>query len=262
MPHDLWRTLPALTALLAAIWGAGLWLFHSERPQRARWGLALNGAGVALLGVWIIALWTSMDRPPLRTLGETRLMYALMLPLIAIFLSRQWRLRWPMLYAVALSLLFLVITALHPETLDKTLMPALQSVWFIPHVTVYLLAYAFLTLGSVVCLPRFARNDDALRRSDEAIGVGFALLTLGLLFGAFWAKEAWGHYWTWDPKETWAFLTWAAYLTHLHLRARYAGNLTLARRFLAGAFLALLLCWFGVNYLPSARQSVHTYSQP
>lgn len=53
---------------------------------------------------------------------------------------------------------------------------------------------------------------------DNLVYIGTAFLTLGLLFGALWAKEAWGHYWTWDPKETWAFLTWIGYILYIHYR--------------------------------------------
>lgn len=89
--------------------------------------------------------------------------------------------------------------------------------------------------------------------------LGFVLLTFGLIFGALWAKEAWGHYWTWDPKETWAFISWLAYLGYLHLVACKTDPRKL-QWYLGLAFFVLLVCWFGVNYLPSAQNSVHTYS--
>ncbi|WP_218186024.1 cytochrome c biogenesis protein CcsA [Marinifilum fragile] len=85
-------------------------------------------------------------------------------------------------------------------------------------------------------------------------------LTFGLLFGALWAKEAWGHYWTWDPKETWAFITWMGYLVYIHRRYQKPSKYVSALWILALAFVILLVCWFGVNYLPSAQFSVHTYS--
>jgi ABC-type transport system involved in cytochrome c biogenesis permease subunit len=82
---------------------------------------------------------------------------------------------------------------------------------------------------------------------------------MGLLFGALWAKEAWGHYWTWDPKETWAFLTWAIYLAYIHIRLRHPQAVRPAAIFLLVAVAVLGTCWFGVNYLPSAKNSVHAY---
>ena len=53
---------------------------------------------------------------------------------------------------------------------------------------------------------------------DNLVNVGLAFMTLGMLFGALWAKEAWGHYWSWDPKETWAAATWLGYLCYIHFR--------------------------------------------
>jgi ABC-type transport system involved in cytochrome c biogenesis permease subunit len=90
--------------------------------------------------------------------------------------------------------------------------------------------------------------------------IGFGFLTLGLVFGAFWAKEAWGHYWTWDPKETWAMITWLAYLLYIHYRLVNKKDTDKALWILVVAFVLLLVCWFGINYLAIGESSVHTYS--
>ena len=104
-------------------------------------------------------------------------------------------------------------------------------------------------------------GNNLIKNADNLVYLGFAFLTMGLLFGALWAKEAWGHYWTWDPKETWAFLTWAAYLIYIHGRIRNSLKEKTALWVLVFGFIILLMCWFGVNYLPSAANSVHTYTQ-
>ena len=80
-----------------------------------------------------------------------------------------------------------------------------------------------------------------------------------MLFGALWAKEAWGHYWSWDPKETWAFVTACAYLVYLHARVRHARSLAVLW-LLPAAFALLLVAWLGVSFIPAAQQSVHVYS--
>jgi ABC-type transport system involved in cytochrome c biogenesis permease subunit len=80
------------------------------------------------------------------------------------------------------------------------------------------LGYALLGVSTLVAVyglyqHYFARFDKkVLILADNLVYLGFGFLTLGLLFGALWAKQAWGHYWTWDPKETWAFLTWLGLL--------------------------------------------------
>ncbi len=87
---------------------------------------------------------------------------------------------------------------------------------------------------------------------------GFGFLILGMLMGCLWAKEAWGHFWSWDPKETWAFITAAAYLVYIHMRMqKYHPKFTLWM--LPIAFVLLLITWIGVNYLPSAQGSIHVY---
>ena len=88
-----------------------------------------------------------------------------------------------------------------------------------------------------------------------------AFLSLGMLSGSLWAKQAWGTYWNWDPKETWAAVTWCIYMIYIHLRLidRKAGRKVLTTLLIAG-FIGLQMCWWGVNYLPSAQGSQHVYS--
>ena len=94
------------------------------------------------------------------------------------------------------------------------------------------------------------------------VGVGLAFLTFGMLSGCIWAKQAWGSYWTWDPKETWAAATWCAYLvyTHRRLYRRNADRPAPSYLWLIGGFALLQMCWYGVNYLPSAQASMHSYN--
>ena len=140
----------------------------------------------------------------------------------------------------------------------KTLVPALQSPWFAPHVFVYIFAYTLLGVAVVIAWWKLA---------DDLVYISLAFLTIGMLFGALWAKEAWGHYWSWDPKETWAAITWIAYLVYIHYRlmskakSQQPGAKRLAFWMLITSFVLLQMCWWGINYLPSAQgSSVHTYS--
>jgi Cytochrome c biogenesis factor len=134
----------------------------------------------------------------------------------------------------------------------KTLVPALQSPWFAPHVFVYIFAYTLLGVAVIISWWKLA---------DDLVYVSLAFLTIGMLFGALWAKEAWGHYWSWDPKETWAAITWLAYLIYIHYRQIPRHRERLALWMLIGSFVLLQMCWWGINYLPSAQgSSVHTYS--
>ena len=222
--------------------------------------------GCLSLGLFTTMLWQSLDRPPLRTLGETRLWYSLFLGVAGFILYKRWRYTWLLTYCLGLAVLFLLFNYFRPETHNKTLMPALQSVWFVPHVIVYMIAYALLGASSafgfkgLFKLYKEREMKKELAIGDNVVVIGFGFLTLGLVFGALWAKEAWGHYWTWDPKETWAFLTWIAYLFYIHYRHHRPYHYKVHISCLAFAFVVLLLCWFGINYLPAAQSSVHVYS--
>ena len=104
-------------------------------------------------------------------------------------------------------------------------------------------------------------TSDEMAITDNLVYVGMAFLTFGMLFGALWAKVAWGHYWAWDPKETWAAVTWLCYLLYIHLRRAEPHAWKKSLVLLLVAFVCLQMCWWGINYLPSAQgHSVHTYN--
>lgn len=235
----------------------------------ARTGDLLMALGVACGVLLLASLWTTLDRPPLRTLGETRWWYAVSVPTLSLLIGWRFKTMALAVPGCLMGAMFALVNLQHPEYMDRTLMPALQSPWFVPHVVVYMLAYAALGLSSLLGAWALVRSwvkreplgPESVEIPHRMVLVGLPLLTLGLLFGAFWAKEAWGHYWTWDPKETWAFLTWAAYLVYLHVHARHSLRPALNIGLLVVGFGVMMLCWFGVNYLPTAQESVHTYTQ-
>ena len=262
-----WANYPLFSYIsLAAMISAVLPLVYYRRSRRAAFlaeGLIIFSGMFILL--FIVFLWLDLDRPPLRTLGETRLWYSMFMPLIGFAVLKRWKYAWFAAYSLLMGALFLLTNLLNPEIHDKTLMPALQSVWFIPHVVVYLVSYSLLGAATIAALSglyayRFNKADAAfVQLADNLVGIGFGFLTLGLIFGALWAKEAWGHYWTWDPKETWALITWLGYLIYIHLRRQNPHWHLTALLILALSFLLLLICWFGINNLPAAQNSLHVY---
>lgn len=222
--------------------------------------------GISALIVFVIALWISLQRPPLKTLGETRLWYALFLSIIGYISFIKWKYRWFLIYSFLMSFVFLLLNYLKPEGHNKALMPALQSVWFVPHVIVYIIAYAFLAGAAIVAVKglfvyyKNKNGNSILQLADNLVFLGYAFVTLGLIFGALWAKEAWGNYWTWDPKEIWAFMTWLGYLIYIHYRYSHPAKILGPLWILAFSFVILLICWMGIQYLPAAQNSVHVYS--
>ena len=236
--------------------------------------------GLAIFFAFILGMWISLERPPLRTMGETRLWYSFFLPLAGIIVYSRWRYKWILSFSTVLSLVFICVNLFKPGIHSKSLMPALQSPWFAPHVIVYMFSYALLGAATLMALYLLIRwpvgaGHDGSRHSrldrespehemnitDNLVYVGLAFLSFGMLFGALWAKEAWGHYWAWDPKETWAAITWLCYLLYMHFRRIDPKEWRKACWLLLLAFVCLQICWWGINYLPSAQGlSIHTYN--
>ena len=125
-----------------------------------------------------------------------------------------------------------------------------------------MLAYTLMTAATIIALFKIIKSQEPEAKSQEQIIVyiGVALITIGMLFGALWAKEAWGHYWEWDPKETWAAITWFAYLVYVHYRQIPTHKPKLALWIIIISFVLLQMCWWGIKFLPSAQNaSVHVY---
>ena len=175
-----------------------------------------------------------------------------------------------------------------PEDLKSSsnLVPALRSSWLIMHVSVVMLSYAALIMGSLLSASVLFINKNQslqLRSSSTGVGgfkvtnsylindvieplnfsvseeldtlsyrsilVGFVLLTLGLITGAVWANEAWGTWWSWDPKETWAFIAWLFYAAYLHMRISRGWQGRRPALLATSGFFVVLICYIGVNFL-------------
>ena len=258
--HLIYFALPAVFC-----WGMGA--MAAYRPGKSLQVVLWTVAGLAIFMAFIVGMWVSLERPPLRTMGETRLWYSFFLPVAGIITYIRWRYKLILSFSTVMSLVFICINLFKPEIHNKTLMPALQSPWFAPHVIVYMFAYAMLGAGAVVAVYLLVRSrkraiePGVMDLCDNLVYVGTAFLTIGMLFGALWAKEAWGHYWSWDPKETWAAATWLGNLLYIHFRFQKNKQYRSALGILVFAFILLQVCWFGVNYLPSAQgNSVHVYN--
>ena len=253
-----WNEFAAFAIPALLLWLAASWCAWKRQPKAA---ILLSGAGLCVYAAFIVALWMSLQRPPLRTLGETRLWYAFFMMLSGLATYWRQRYRWILFFSAVVATVFIALNLFKPEIHDQTLMPALQSGWFVPHVTVYMFSYSVLGCAFLLAVAGCVQHTDRyLPAADRLVYTGMAFLTFGMLSGALWAKEAWGDYWTWDPKETWAAVTWSTYLLYIHLRLYGKGKAQWANLLLIIAFLGLQMCWYGVNYLPAAQNSMHTYS--
>lgn len=258
-----WNHFPYFALVAVLLWAVGAYAAWKDKKTLT---LSATTAGLLVFFGYIVAMWVSLERPPLRTMGETRLWYSLFLPFAGLVVYLRWRYKWILSFSTILATVFIVVNVVKPEIHNKTLMPALQSPWFAPHVIVYMFAYALLGAATVMAIyllfvKKKPATDDEMDITDNLVYVGLSFMTLGMLMGALWAKEAWGHYWAWDPKETWAAVTWFAYLAYVHFRRSRPHHLRPALYMLIVSFLLLQMCWWGINYLPASQgTSVHTYN--
>ncbi|MBO7419369.1 MAG: cytochrome c biogenesis protein CcsA [Bacteroidaceae bacterium] len=276
-----WSSFIWFALVAVGLWMIGAWAAWKDKTKVA---YVTTLAGLLVFFLFIMGMWVSLERPPLRTMGETRLWYSFFLPLAGIIVYSRWKYKWILSFSTMMAVVFICVNLFKPEIHNKTLMPALQSPWFAPHVIVYMFAYALLGAATVMAFyllffsqwkiehGRIVKSTNLqssifnlqsveLDICDNLVYVGLSFMTFGMLFGALWAKEAWGHYWAWDPKETWAAITWFSYLAYIHYRLMPKHNVKVALWMLLIAFVLLQMCWWGINFLPSAQgASVHTYS--
>ena len=254
-----WALFIYFASAAIVLWAGGSAAAMFSRKKTA---LALITAGLLIYTAFIIGFWITLGRPPLRTTGETRLWYSFFMMLSAMLTYMRWDYRWIPAFSLLVATVFICLNIFKPEIHDESLMPALQSWWFIPHVTVYIFSYSVLGCAFILaCASLVRKTGEYLPAVDTLVYIGIAFLSLGMLSGSLWAKQAWGTYWNWDPKETWALITWCIYLIYIHLRLvrRKTGLKTLSLLLIAG-FLGIQMCWWGVNFLPSAQGSLHVYS--
>ena len=176
------------------------------------------------------------------------------------------------------------------------LVPALRSNWLMMHVTIMMISYAALIIGSLLSIVfliisnnqkveetdrlthkqkrlhyliennTLIRNKISIKKitlldsidnlSYRIIGLGFPLLTIGIIAGAVWANEAWGSYWSWDPKETWALITWLIFASYLHSRFTKSWKGEKPAILASIGFFVVWICYLGVNFL---GKGLHSY---
>jgi len=245
------------------------------------------GMGLALLAnlLAIICRGIEVQHWPFQTLYEAFLLTSLTTAMgyLLIYFSNDLYAedRFTALIANLLGLLTsalaagVIALAASSDDYKADLPPALQSVWFVPHVVVYIFGYG--TLGVAFCasviylvLPHVrtgfltANMEANLDRLDRFvyrnIAVGFPFLTMGLIFGALWAQVAWATYWGWDAKEVWSLITWLVYLVYLHLRHVKGWRAARSAWFVVLGAVAIFITFKLFGYLPASQTSVHKYA--
>jgi cytochrome c-type biogenesis protein CcsB len=209
---------------------------YSRTEKVARVATAMMILGFLLLLAGVIARGISAGRVPWGNMYEFSITGALAFTAAYLGALRKYDLRWLGLF-VSISVLLTLGTAVAVLYRPSApLVPALKSTWLVIHVSaaiisggVFLLANviagAFLVLDSMEkkgerapWAKRLPSLDVLDQLSDRLVAFVFPLWTFAVIAGAIWAESAWGRYWGWDPKETWAFITWVAYAAYLHAR--------------------------------------------
>ena len=264
----IWKQLNITFIVFAALWliGSLILILNKKDNSLKKLPIMLPAIANIALAIFIAFLWTELERPPLKTMAETRLWYSMFVSLITWIIYVKTKSKPLYFLGFIMSSVFLLVNIIHPEYQTKNLMPALQSPWFIPHVVIYMISYAVL---AAACLTVFVGvyntwknktiDTKSIEFSMNLVYPGFALLSLGMIMGAIWAKIAWGDYWTWDAKENWALLTWLFYLICIHLHFSFPKKQKLLMFLLAFSFIVLIITWLGIRYFPSGMNSVHVY---
>jgi cytochrome c-type biogenesis protein CcsB len=239
---------------------------RAERLGRVALALTVLAFGLHLAG--LVARGLAAGRAPWGNMYEFSTAAALAAVGAYLVLLRRHDLGYLGIWVVSTALLTLGLAVVVFYTDAGELVPALRSYWLVIHVAAAVLAAGVFTVGAVASV-LFLLRDRAERRAgagrpggypgrlpaSEALdrlcyrlhAFGFPVWTFAVVAGAIWAENAWGRYWGWDPKETWAFVTWVVYAGYLHARATAGWRGRRAAAVALVGYLALTFNYVGVN---------------
>lgn len=238
------------------------------------WSAVLMGAtGMMVRWYESYLIGPDVGHIPISNLYEVFILFCLVTALFYLYYETHYQTR--ALGAFALLLIsaavgFLIwYSAARDAHLIQPLVPALQSWWMKIHVPANFIGYASFALAAMAAAARLlaqrgvcAARLPALEMLDDwmykAIAIGFTFFTIATILGALWAADAWGGYWSWDPKETWALIVWLNYAAWLHMRLIKGLRGALAAWWALAGLLITLFAFLGVNMFLSG---LHSYGQ-
>lgn len=289
-----------LLITLFSYWGSIAFPSLNRLKQVSRLGVILVNI---LLALTLSCRWTVNGYFPLSNLYESLVFLTWCLTFVQILIEKQVNSQIIGAISTPIQLFIIAFASLSlPLEMQSAspLVPALRSNWLMMHVTIMMLSYAFLIIGSLLSiffllitqgksialkgnstgyvvrqqqslknintanntnilppsLPRMNLLESLDNLSYRIIGLGFPLLTIGIISGAVWANEAWGSYWSWDPKETWALITWLIFASYLHSRLTKSWQGKKPAMLASIGFFIVWICYLGVNFL---GQGLHSY---
>lgn len=237
--------------------------------------LLVHTAAIVLRGI-------AMGRLPMANQYEFSTAFAWALALLSLIFIQKFR--FPVLGAFSSPVTLLLAVYAGVNKLDelkviaangvdsiRNLMPALRSAWLGIHVSTVIVAYGAFGVSFVLSIIFLLRDrmkengfwDTHIPKKEKLDTISYRCVSLGMMFltvtigiGGIWAENAWGSYWSWDPKETWALVTWVIYLVYLHLRIRKGWNGKTAALFGVVGFICVMFTYIGVNTL---LPGLHSY---
>ena len=243
-------------------------------------GANLCWAAVVLGSVGMMVRWyesyligPDVGHIPVSNLYEVFILFAIITALFHLYYEEHYATRqlgpFVMLIIGAAVAFLLWYTVSRDAAQIQPLVPALQSWWMKIHVPANFIGYGTFALAAMVAsayllkshgiladrLPSFEVLDDVMYKS---ISVGFAFFTVATILGALWAAEAWGGYWSWDPKETWALIVWLNYAAWLHMRLMTGLRGRVAAWWALVGLLVTTFAFLGVNMFLSG---LHSYGE-
>jgi cytochrome c-type biogenesis protein CcsB len=276
--------MSALFVLATVTYMGGL-VLRSEFTEKVATALTWSGATMGMVGLmvrWRESYLISHDvgHIPVSNLYEVFILFAVITALLYLFYERRYQTRslgsFVLLVISAAVVFQLWYTFERGAHEIQPLVPALQSYWMKIHVPANFVGYGAFAMAAMIgvayliksrtqigeregiissALPPLTVMDDLMYKS---IALGFAFFTVATILGALWAAEAWGGYWSWDPKETWALIVWLNYAAWLHMRMTKGWNgRPMAWWSVVGLFVTLF-AFLGVNMFLSGLHSYGT----
>ena len=250
-------------------------LDFAKTEKIGRIATAMMILGFVLLLAGVIFRGISANRVPWGNMYEFSITGALAFTGVYLFTLKKYKLRWlglPVSISVLLTLGSAVAIFYRPSA---PLVPALKSTWLVIHVSAAIISGGVFLLANCIAAtylimdryektsgrPEWAKKLPTLEVLDNLsyrlVALVFPLWTFSVIAGAIWAEAAWGRYWGWDPKETWAFITWVAYAAYLHARVTVGWRGRKAAWLCLFAGSTFLFNYIYINIWGSGR---HTYS--
>lgn len=245
--------------------------FIMKKDKLSRYASLAMLIGFALHTAALICRGIGAGRIPLTNQYEFATGFAWGIALCFLLFEKKFKFRAMGAFVVPLIIIVIGYAAMQSKEV-RPLMPALQSGWLAIHVSTAIISYGAFGVAcgiSALYLVRGRLKDSEFSQkhlpeqaqldlfSYRVIALGFLFLTLVIITGAIWAQRAWGHYWTWDPKETWSLITWIIYAVYLHMRLSRGWMGKRAAWFAVIGFVCVLFTYIGVNTL---IPSIHSYA--